>query len=114
VGGVLHVDLLKDAQLADAKGNAAEEGQNVGLSWEGQLSSWTIWSFVGSPKLNLGIEQLFRCAGLSSKRKSQVTEPQVRKTQLKPVRWRSGKNRCCELSLKPIGGFQWYLASGLR
>ena len=48
VSGVLHVDLLKDAQLADAKGNAAQEGQNVGLSWA-QLAKAT-----GETRIHLG------------------------------------------------------------
>ena len=39
VRGVLHVHLLKDAQLSDAEGQAGQEGQKVGL--EGHMGD--IW-----------------------------------------------------------------------
>ena len=44
VRGVLHIHLLKDAQLSDSEGQAGQEGQQVGLRsgwWSGDL-----WNFL--------------------------------------------------------------------
>lgn len=49
VGGILHVHLLEDSKLTNAKGNASQEGQNVGL-WD--------------PKW-LGVDQLKRVVTVS-------------------------------------------------